>query len=91
MLFLLGPVLAATGIEQGRRGLGQLLCTLLDWKVGWGWWAFVFAYPIFYHLAVVGMRWAIRGKEDQSELAGECWSVSCFCWQAGHKPLSSSK
>ena len=40
MLVLLGPVLAAlaaTGIEQGRRGLGQLLCTLLDWKVGWGW------------------------------------------------------
>jgi len=50
------------------------------------------AIGMFYGLALYKVLHAHgRSKEAQSELAGECWPVSCFFWQAGHKPLSSSK
>ena len=64
LLVLLGPALAAliaAGIEGGRCGLGRLLRPMLVWRVGYGWWAFVFAYPIMHHLAVAGIRWASGG------------------------------
>ena len=63
-LILLGPALAAlaaAGIEQGRHGPGHLLRSLGAWRVGWIWWAFVFAYPILHHLAIAGIRWAAGG------------------------------
>ena len=64
LLVLFGPALAAmaaAGIEQGWRGLGHLLRPLLAWKVGWGWWALVLAYPLVHHLAVAGIGWALGG------------------------------
>jgi len=64
LLVLLGPALAALAaarLENGRRGPGRLLRPLLAWKIGWGWWAFILAYPILHHLAVAGVRWASGG------------------------------
>jgi len=65
MLVLLGPALAAliaARIEGGWHGLRELLCPLLDWQVGWIWWAFILGYPILHHLAIAGIRWAASGR-----------------------------
>ena len=64
LLVLLGPALAAlavASIERGTTGLRALLRPLRTWRVGAGWWALVFAYPIVHHLIIVGIRWALGG------------------------------
>ena len=68
LLVLLGPAIAAciaAGLEHGRHGLARTVRPLLVWKVGWRFWAFVLAYPIAHHLAVVGIRWAASGPRPR--------------------------
>lgn len=60
IFILLGPALAAliaASFEQGREGICNLLRPIKKWKVGAGWWGFVFAYPIALHLAIIALNW----------------------------------
>jgi membrane protease YdiL (CAAX protease family) len=51
-----GPCLAAvivTRVSEGKESVRRLLKRLLDWRVDWKWYAFIFLYPFGLHLAVV--------------------------------------
>jgi len=59
ILTLLGPSVAAliaARLTSGSAGPRQLLRRLRIWRIGWGWYAFLFLYPPALHLVVVGIH-----------------------------------
>lgn len=63
-LWYFGPCLAAVIVSRLADGPGaprRLLDGLRRWKVGWRWYAFIVAYPLALHLAVVAADWASGG------------------------------
>jgi uncharacterized protein len=64
-LALFGPAVAAlivTGVTEGRTGVKHLLAKVVQWKVGWGWYAIAIGLP-FVLAAVV---WFIAGSPSRT-------------------------
>ena len=64
IIWYYGPFLAAVIVTQvtgGKSSLRKLLKRLLMWRVGWMGYAFIVAYPLLLHLAVLGIDWLSGG------------------------------
>jgi membrane protease YdiL (CAAX protease family) len=60
-----GPALAAiilVGITGGRSAFRSLLGKLVQWRVGFGWYLFIFLYPLLLRLAAVGIDVLLGGQ-----------------------------
>jgi len=59
-----GPALAAVllvGLQGGKKGLAELVRSLVRWRTGGFWWVFLFAFPVLVRLAAVGLDVALGG------------------------------
>jgi len=64
LLLHYGPALAAIIVAAavgGRRGIGQLLGKLRQWRVGVGWYVFVLLFPLLTRLLAVGIDLLLGG------------------------------
>lgn len=59
-----GPAIAAI-FMAGRRGIKELLVRLAIWRVGLGWYVFVFLYPLALRLTVTGIDMWLGGKPPE--------------------------
>jgi uncharacterized protein len=67
VLGLFGPALAAiivTAIAEGRAGVKALLRRVVQWRVGWQWYAVAAGLPVALALAALGLHRLLGGAEN---------------------------
>jgi membrane protease YdiL (CAAX protease family) len=68
-----GPSLAAIVVVASTRPVGGLrawLSTCLQWRIGWGWWAFALLVPLAVMLMAAGLHTALGGDIATAPASG---------------------
>lgn len=68
-----GPSMAAVAVvanSSGRAGLRSWAARCLNWRIGWGWWAFAVLFPLVVMLGAAGLHLALGGKLPDSPATG---------------------
>ena len=71
-IFPMGPLLAALivlGLSTGKSGLLDFIRRIVQWKVGWQWYALVLGLPFVLNLVAAGLNVLFGGRCQP-------WSVS---------------